>query len=57
ETGMDGVVLQKKSMFGARKKFSEFPEILDDFSDDSMYYSQPSMFAHRSDKDVSMEEM
>lgn len=41
-------------MFGARKKFSEFPEIVDnDFSDDSMYYSQPSMFPHRSDKDVS----
>ncbi|RVE72218.1 hypothetical protein OJAV_G00059760 [Oryzias javanicus] len=40
-------------MFGARKKFSDFPEIVDnDFSDDSMYYSQPSMFPHRSDKDM-----
>lgn len=41
-------------MFGARKKFVEFVEVVDnDFSDESMYYSQPSMFPHRSDKDVS----
>lgn len=42
-----------KGMFGARKKF-EFVEVVDnDFNDESMYYSQPSMFPHRSDKDVS----
>lgn len=40
-------------MFGARKKF-EFVEVVDnDFTDESMYYNQPSMFPHRSDKDVS----
>lgn len=43
-----------KGMFGARKKFVEFVEVVDnDFTDESMYYSQPSMFPHRSDKDVS----
>uniref|UniRef100_A0A8D3DM35 CCR4-NOT transcription complex subunit 2 n=1 Tax=Scophthalmus maximus TaxID=52904 RepID=A0A8D3DM35_SCOMX len=43
-----------KGMFGARKKFVEFVEVVDnDFSDESMYYNQPSMFPHRSDKDVS----
>lgn len=41
-------------MFGARKKFVEFVEGVDnDFPDESMYYNQPSMFPHRSDKDVS----
>lgn len=41
-------------MFGARKKFVEFVEVVDnDFTDESMYYNQPSMFPHRSDKDVS----
>lgn len=41
-------------MFGARKKFVEFVEVVDnDFPDESMYYNQPSMFPHRSDKDVS----
>lgn len=41
-------------MFGARKKFVEFVEVADnDFPDESMYYNQPSMFPHRSDKDVS----
>ncbi|KAM8892123.1 CCR4-NOT transcription complex subunit 2 isoform 1-T1 [Spinachia spinachia] len=41
-------------MFGARKKFVEFVEVVDnDLSDESMYYSQPSMFPHRSDKDSS----
>ncbi|XP_068168614.1 CCR4-NOT transcription complex subunit 2 isoform X2 [Antennarius striatus] len=40
-------------MFGARKKFVEFVEVVDnDFTDESMYYSQPSMFPHRSDKDM-----
>ncbi|XP_062245417.1 CCR4-NOT transcription complex subunit 2 isoform X1 [Platichthys flesus] len=40
-------------MFGARKKFAEFVEVVDnDFSDESMYYNQPSMFPHRSDKDM-----
>lgn len=43
-----------KGMFGARKKFVEFVEVVDnDFPDESMYYNQPSMFPHRSDKDVS----
>lgn len=44
-----------KGMFGAtRKKFGEFVEVVDnDFSDENMYYNQPSMFPHRSDKDVS----
>lgn len=42
-------------MFGARKKFVEFVEVVDnDFTDESMYYNQPSMFPHRSDKDVSV---
>lgn len=42
-------------MFGARKKFVEFVEVVDnDFPDESMYYNQPSMFPHRSDKDVSL---
>lgn len=42
-------------MFGARKKFVEFVEVVDnDFTDESMYYNQPSMFPHRSDKDVSL---
>uniref|UniRef100_A0A3P8WF95 Uncharacterized protein n=1 Tax=Cynoglossus semilaevis TaxID=244447 RepID=A0A3P8WF95_CYNSE len=43
-----------KGMFGAtRKKFGEFVEVVDnDFSDENMYYNQPSMFPHRSDKDV-----
>lgn len=42
-------------MFGARKKFVEFVEVVDnDFSDEGMYYNQPSMFPHRSDKDVSL---
>ncbi|XP_031719409.1 CCR4-NOT transcription complex subunit 2 isoform X1 [Anarhichas minor] len=41
-------------MFGARKKFVEFVEVVDnDFTDEGMYYSQPSMFPHRSDKDSS----
>lgn len=41
-------------MFGARKKFVEFVEVVDnEFPDESMYYNQPSMFPHRSDKDVS----
>lgn len=40
-------------MFGARKKFPDFVEVIDnDFTDD-MYYNQSSMFPHRSDKDVS----
>uniref|UniRef100_A0A665USK4 CCR4-NOT transcription complex subunit 2 n=1 Tax=Echeneis naucrates TaxID=173247 RepID=A0A665USK4_ECHNA len=40
-------------MFGARKKFVEFVEVGDnDFTDESMYYNQPSMFPHRSDKDM-----
>ncbi|XP_041652062.1 CCR4-NOT transcription complex subunit 2 isoform X1 [Cheilinus undulatus] len=40
-------------MFGARKKFVEFVEVVDnDFTDESMYYNQPSMFPHRSDKDI-----
>lgn len=44
-----------KGMFGARKKFPDFVEVIDnDFSDD-MYYNQPSMFPHRSDKDVSFD--
>ena len=44
-----------KGMFGARKKFVEFVEVVDnDFTDESMYYNQPSMFPHRSDKDVSL---
>lgn len=44
-----------KGMFGARKKFVEFVEVVDnDFSDEGMYYNQPSMFPHRSDKDVSL---
>lgn len=43
-----------KGMFGARKKFVEFVEVVDnDFPDESMYYNSPSMFPHRSDKDVS----
>lgn len=43
-----------KGMFGARKKFVEFVDVVDnDFTDESMYYNQPSMFPHRSDKDVS----
>lgn len=43
-----------KGMFGARKKFVEFVEVVDnDFTDESMFYNQPSMFPHRSDKDVS----
>uniref|UniRef100_A0A672YQK9 CCR4-NOT transcription complex subunit 2 n=1 Tax=Sphaeramia orbicularis TaxID=375764 RepID=A0A672YQK9_9TELE len=42
-----------KGMFGARKKFVEFVEVVDnDFTDESMYYNQPSMFPHRSDKDM-----
>lgn len=42
-------------MFGARKKFAEFVEVVDnDFTDESMYYNQPSMFPHRTDKDVSV---
>uniref|UniRef100_A0A665URW7 CCR4-NOT transcription complex subunit 2 n=1 Tax=Echeneis naucrates TaxID=173247 RepID=A0A665URW7_ECHNA len=42
-----------KGMFGARKKFVEFVEVGDnDFTDESMYYNQPSMFPHRSDKDM-----
>lgn len=42
-----------KGMFGARKKFVEFVEVVDnDFTDESMYYNQPSMFPHRSDKDI-----
>ena len=42
-------------MFGSRKKFVEFVEVVDnDFPDESMYYNQPSMFPHRSDKDVSL---
>lgn len=41
-------------MFSARKKF-EFVEVVDnDFPDESIYYNQPSMFPHRSDKDVSL---
>lgn len=41
-------------MFGARKKFVEFVDVVDnDFTDESMYYNQPTMFPHRSDKDVS----
>ncbi|XP_061826055.1 CCR4-NOT transcription complex subunit 2 isoform X1 [Nerophis lumbriciformis] len=40
-------------MFGSRKKFPEFVEVVDnDFTDESMYYNQPSMFPHRSDKDM-----
>uniref|UniRef100_A0A674PQX2 CCR4-NOT transcription complex subunit 2 n=1 Tax=Takifugu rubripes TaxID=31033 RepID=A0A674PQX2_TAKRU len=40
-------------MFGARKKFVEFVEVVDnDFPDENMYYNQPSMFPHRSDKDI-----
>lgn len=43
-----------KGMFGSRKKFVEFVEVVDnDFPDENMYYNQPSMFPHRSDKDVS----
>lgn len=43
-----------KGMFGTRKKFVEFVEVVDnDFADEGMYYNQPSMFPHRSDKDVS----
>ncbi|XP_010882475.1 CCR4-NOT transcription complex subunit 2 isoform X3 [Esox lucius] len=39
-------------MFSAtRKKFVEGVD--SDYPDESMYYSQPSMFSHRSDKDVS----
>ena len=42
-------------MFGSRKKFVEFVEVVDnDFPDESMYYNQPSMFPHRTDKDVSL---
>lgn len=42
-----------KGMFGARKKFPDFVDVIDnDFTDD-IYYNQPSMFPHRSDKDVS----
>uniref|UniRef100_A0A667XW81 CCR4-NOT transcription complex subunit 2 n=1 Tax=Myripristis murdjan TaxID=586833 RepID=A0A667XW81_9TELE len=42
-----------KGMFGSRKKFVEFVEVVDnDFPDESMYYSQPSMFTHRSEKDM-----
>lgn len=44
-----------KGMFGSRKKFVEFVEVVDnDFTDESMYYNQPSMFPHRSEKDVSL---
>lgn len=43
----------EKGMFGARKKFAEFVEVVDnDFTDESMYYNQPSMFPHRTDKDM-----
>lgn len=39
------------SMFGAsRKKFVEGVE--SDYHDENMYYSQSSMFPHRSEKDV-----
>lgn len=39
-------------MFGAsRKKFVEGVD--SDYHDESMYYSQSSMFPHRSEKDVS----
>lgn len=39
-------------MFGAsRKKFVEGVD--GDYHDENMYYSQPSMFPHRSEKDVS----
>lgn len=38
-------------MFSATRK--KFMEGLDnDYPDDSMYYSQPSIFTHRSEKDV-----
>ncbi|XP_046890834.1 CCR4-NOT transcription complex subunit 2 isoform X3 [Hypomesus transpacificus] len=38
---------------GTLKKFVEIVEVVDtDFPDESMYYSQPSMFPHRSDKDM-----
>lgn len=38
-------------MFSAtRKKFVEGVE--SDYPDESMYYGQPSMFPHRSEKDV-----
>uniref|UniRef100_A0A8C6VZS8 CCR4-NOT transcription complex subunit 2 n=1 Tax=Nothobranchius furzeri TaxID=105023 RepID=A0A8C6VZS8_NOTFU len=39
-------------MFGARKKFPEFVEAVDNDFPDEMYYSQGSMFPHRSDKDI-----
>uniref|UniRef100_A0A1A8HFA0 CCR4-NOT transcription complex subunit 2 n=1 Tax=Nothobranchius korthausae TaxID=1143690 RepID=A0A1A8HFA0_9TELE len=39
-------------MFGARKKFPEFVEAVDNDFPDDMYYSQGSMFPHRSDKDL-----
>lgn len=40
-------------MFSAtRKKFVEGVE--SDYPDESMYYGQPSMFPHRSEKDVSV---
>nr|XP_061812611.1 CCR4-NOT transcription complex subunit 2 isoform X4 [Nerophis lumbriciformis] len=39
-------------MFGSRKKFAEFEVVDNDFTDESMYYNQPSMFPHRSDKDM-----
>uniref|UniRef100_A0A3B4A4K9 CCR4-NOT transcription complex subunit 2 n=1 Tax=Periophthalmus magnuspinnatus TaxID=409849 RepID=A0A3B4A4K9_9GOBI len=40
-------------MFGARKKFPDFVEVVDnDFTDDGMYYNQQSMFPHRTDKDM-----
>ncbi|XP_063072913.1 CCR4-NOT transcription complex subunit 2 isoform X2 [Engraulis encrasicolus] len=37
-------------MFSARKKFVEGVE--SDYPDESMYYGQPSMFPHRSEKDM-----
>lgn len=40
-------------MFSAtRKKFVEGVE--SDYPDESMYYGQPSMFPHRSEKDVNI---
>ncbi|KAF2974706.1 hypothetical protein EK904_001573, partial [Melospiza melodia maxima] len=42
------------SMFGAsRKKFVEGVD--GDYHDENMYYSQSSMFPHRSEKDVELQ--
>ncbi|XP_062316962.1 CCR4-NOT transcription complex subunit 2 isoform X3 [Osmerus eperlanus] len=48
------IYLVTNGMYGGTlEKFVEIVEVVDtDFPDESMYYSQPSMFPHRSDKDM-----